>query len=271
MPSRDKQQVARQFSRAATSYDRAAGIQQRVVTSLLEQLKQNSLDTPSELTGMLAGHWLDIGCGTGVALPHLRHMGASTVTGVDLAEGMLSVARAHSDDQTQLILADADHLPMDNHCADGLISSLMLQWSEAPVTTLTEWHRVLKPRSPVAVATLLPGTQSELLQAWQQIDDRQHINDFISREDIIEAFTQAGFVVEHAQSERLTEHYASVTQLLRGLKDIGATNVNAGRRAGLGGRQALKELEEVYPTEEDNGNIHFPLSYEVLWIYARTV
>jgi malonyl-CoA O-methyltransferase len=62
-----------------------------------------------------------------------------------------------------------------------------------------------------------------------------------------------------------------VTQLLRGLKDIGATNVNAGRRAGLGGRQALKELEEVYPTEEDNGNIRFPLSYEVLWIYARTV
>ena len=40
----------------------------------------------------LSGHWLDIGCGTGVALPHLRLKGASRVTGIDLAEGMLEAA-----------------------------------------------------------------------------------------------------------------------------------------------------------------------------------
>ena len=35
MTTRDKQQVARQFSRAAASYDSAAGVQHRAVTQLL--------------------------------------------------------------------------------------------------------------------------------------------------------------------------------------------------------------------------------------------
>ena len=73
MTRRDKRQVAQHFSRAAQSYDRAASIQQRAVTALLHQLPA------------LSGHWLDIGCGTGVALPHLRLKGANRVTGIDLA------------------------------------------------------------------------------------------------------------------------------------------------------------------------------------------
>ena len=256
MKGRDKRQVAQHFSRAAQTYDRAASIQQRAVTALLNQLPA------------LSGHWLDIGCGTGVALPHLRLKGANRVTGIDLAEGMLEAAASHADPQTDLLLADADDLPLPDCSADGLISSLMLQWSEAPEETLKEWRRVMKPGSRIAIATLLPGTQRELQQAWEAIDDHPHVNEFETPKRLNHALTQAGFTDVVFEQDCLTEYYDSVPDLLRSLKAIGATNVNAGRRAGLGGRAAIEALSRHYPTTLHMGQIAYPLSYEVLWIYA---
>jgi len=253
---RDKQQVARQFSRAAASYDSAAGIQQRAVSRLLEGLTD------------IQGHWLDIGCGTGVALPHLRLKGADTVTGVDLAEGMLASARVHTDEQTSLLLADADDLPLENAQADGLLSSLMLQWSEDPANTLREWRRVLKSGARLAITTLLPGTQREIQLAWQGVDNRPHVNEFSDLLTLNKALTDSGFSDIRVETECLREEYDSLTSLLRCLKQIGATNVNPGRREGLGGRSALNALEMHYPTEIKDGQTIYPLSYEVVWIFA---
>jgi len=53
---------------------------------------------------------------------------------------------------------------------------------------------------------------------------------------------------------------------LRSLKAIGATNVNAGRKNGLGGRTALKQLNQVYPRSQTG---QFPLSYQVYWLVLR--
>ena len=257
MAPRNKEQVARQFSRAAFSYDQAAGIQQRAVTQLLDGLTS------------VSGHWLDIGCGTGVALPHLRHKGAESVTGIDMAEGMLEAAQQHADPQTTLLLADADSLPLDNDSIDGVFSSLMLQWSEDPQTTLREWRRVLRDDGQLAIATLLPGTQRELQQAWRAVDERPHVNRFASQEELTDALRVAGFTHIHTEQACLQEHYAGMTELLRRLKQIGATNVNPGRREGLGGRAQLRLAEASYPVVNHSGATLYPLSYEVLWIYAR--
>lgn len=262
MTTRDKQQVARQFSRAASSYDDAAGIQHRAVNELLSRLDEfNSRVTDNPL----AGHWCDIGCGTGTALPHLKFRGADKLIGIDLAEGMLQAAAQHQDEHTTLLLADADDLPLANNSIDGIFSSLMLQWSEDLARTLSEWARVTKPGATLAVATLLPGTQRELKQAWDAIDDRPHVNQFADQSTIIKALTDKGFKNIHTHQACLFEYYASINDLLRGLKRIGATNVNSGRRTGLGGREALRQLAEYYPVDEEG---RFPLSYEVLWITA---
>lgn len=257
MAPRDKQLVARQFSRAASSYDSAAKVQQQVLHKLLQPQAH------------ISGHWLDIGCGTGAALPMLNELGADDLTGIDLSSGMLEEAR-HLCKQKQisstLIEADADSISLPDHCADGVISSLMLQWSEDTQATLAEWLRLLKPGGQLLVATLLPGTHREIKQAWQAIDQRPHVNEFLPQETLLGHLNSLGFQNVFSRTDTLRPEYDSLTELLRYLKQIGATNVNPGRRDGLGGREALRQLAEHYPVNEAG---RYPLSYEVLWLSAQ--
>jgi len=265
-PQRNKQQVSQQFSRAASSYDQAATIQQQALDRLFELLRQQQPH--------IHGNWLDIGCGTGQAFAPLQLLGADHIFGVDLAEGMLDVARRKSEQLScpvTLSQADADRLPFDeaglakSEGIQGVVSSLMLQWSEQPQITLQEWFRVAAPGSTLAVATLLPGTHDEIRQTWANIDEYRHVNEFASAETIEDAVTASGWQLQHWQCECLQEHYDNVTSLLRGLKAIGATNVNNGRRPGLGGRKLVRQFEQFYPKASDG---HCPLSYQVCWFIA---
>ncbi|WP_419811576.1 methyltransferase domain-containing protein [Bacterioplanoides sp.] len=261
--TRDKKQVARQFSRAAASYDQAATIQQQAIEQLLTFL-------PNKPNNDL-GHWLDIGCGTGAAFKPLLNAGIRHVTGVDLAEGMLQFAQQQFSQSPQIqqlefIQADADVLPFHDGSKQGIFSSLMLQWSENPLHTLHEWQRVLAPGSTLAIATLLPGTQQELSDAWHQIDERPHVNQFVEKQRLLGICEQLNLEVISQHQTCLTEHYDSLTELLRSLKAIGATNVNSGRKSGLGGRAALRLLDQFYPRDE-HGKL--PVSYQVLWLVLR--
>lgn len=258
-PRRDKKQVARQFSRAARSYDQAATIQQQAIEKLISLSPANS------------GHWLDIGCGTGAAFPSLLHSGIKHLSGVDLADGMLQFAQQQFENsehtrQLEFIQSDADSLPFHDASKDGIFSSLMLQWSENPLHTLNEWQRVLKPGSTMAIATLLPGTQQELSDAWHEIDERPHVNQFVAKQRLLDICQQLNLDVVAEQQKCLTEHYDSLTELLRSLKAIGATNVNSGRKSGLGGRAALKQLDQFYPRDE-RGKL--PVSYQVFWLVLK--
>lgn len=257
--TRDKQQVARQFSRAAQTYLSAATVQQQTREHLLHLCRQDGI----------GGHWLDIGCGPAASLKALQEAGAQQISGLDISAGMLHAARQHCPD-ARLIQADADHLPLADHCVHGIFSSLMLQWSEYPLQTLREWARVLRPGGTLALATLLPGTQRELQQAWQRIDQRPHVNRFTPLADLLKAASLSGMHLQLAERDRITDQYASINDLLRGLKAIGATNVNAGRNPGLGGRQALQNLASAYPvTVNEQGSTCYPLSYEVQWLIFR--
>ncbi|MDF1762081.1 MAG: methyltransferase domain-containing protein [Oleibacter sp.] len=261
MSMRNKQQVAKQFSRAANSYDKAASVQHYALQQLLVGLPSKP-ERPA-----LSGHWLDIGCGTGAAFAPLRALGVTTLTGIDLAEGMLSVAK-QKQLADALLLADADALPLDDNSIDGVFSNLMLQWSETPLATLQEWRRVLKTDGQLAFTTLLPGTQQELKDAWWAVDQGTHVNEFTAADTLLTSLEQAGFAVHQQMTECWVDDYDDLAQLLRGLKQIGATNVNSGRRSGLGGRRQLQQLAAHYPTRYRDGKAVLPVSYQILTVHA---
>lgn len=249
-----KKHLAQQFSRAAATYDQAASIQQQVATQLLQQL------------GQLEGHWLDLGCGSGANFAALQAAGADQITGVDLAAGMLDIATSRAQPAIQLVQADADQLPFRPAQFAGVFSSLMLQWSHQPAQSLRHWVDLLQPGGYLAIATLLPGTQQEIKQAWQQLDDRPHVMDFMPSGVLYQLLAHLPLRLSSWHTATLQQEFDQFSSLLRQLKAIGATNTLPGRATGLGGRQALRRLEEVYPRTAEG---RFPLTYQVGWLIAQ--
>jgi GMP synthase-like glutamine amidotransferase len=92
----------------------------------------------------VTGRVLDVGCGTGRALPLL---GPGAV-GIDATPEMLDVARARTH---ALVLADGARLPLAARSADGVFAAGFLTHLDDPVAGLVELRRVTRPGGRLAV------------------------------------------------------------------------------------------------------------------------
>ncbi|MEV7726444.1 methyltransferase domain-containing protein [Streptomyces sp. NPDC087917] len=88
---------------------------------------------------------LDLGCGSGRAMPALRErVGASgTVLGIDLTPAMLTAAaRVGREGPGRLLLADCTRLPLTSGTVHGIFAAGLLDHLPQPRTALAEWARV---------------------------------------------------------------------------------------------------------------------------------
>jgi len=105
---------------------------------------------------------LDLGCGSGRDLIPWGVAASDEVTGLDIDESRLAVAREKFPQRTYLHGA-GELLPFDNEAFDRVISSLALPYMNIQ-KALAEIHRVLVPGGSVSLSLHPPGfTLSELL------------------------------------------------------------------------------------------------------------
>jgi SAM-dependent methyltransferase len=107
-------------------------------------LNDEESDALRRMLGPGQGRCLDIGCGTGVAIPELARLGW-TVVGVDVSDEMLSRARAFD---AELHRAPGESLPFADASFDAAVSI----WTHTDVEDfrpiLDEAARVLRPTAP---------------------------------------------------------------------------------------------------------------------------
>lgn len=166
----------------------------------------------------------------------------------------------------QGIVGDAENMPFSDQCFDGIYSNLMIQWSEQPQRLFAEARRILKPGSLFAFTTLGPRTMHELKSAWQQVDPYVHVNQFTDKQSLLTDFEQDFNLLQVRQQEYVQKHN-DLKALLKELKAIGATNVNSGRRPGLGGRERLRQLDYAYRNQSDCGQL--ALTYDLIWVIGQ--
>ncbi|MFE3685973.1 class I SAM-dependent methyltransferase [Streptomyces sp. NPDC059095] len=88
---------------------------------------------------------MDLGCGTGRAMPALRELVGphGRVVGVDVTPAMLSAAARHGrTEHGHLLAADCTRLPVPRGSVQGIFSAGLLDHLPDPRTALTEWARV---------------------------------------------------------------------------------------------------------------------------------
>lgn len=247
--------IARSFGQAAAHYDDYADLQRAVAESLLAMVD----DAP----GLL----LDLGCGTGYGAARLAaRFPQAQILAVDVALPMLQTAARNLSAQTPLLCADMNALPLQDASADLAISSLALQWCASPQRVFGELARVLRSGGRALLSTFGPATLRELRAAWNKVDTHMHVNTFPGLDELQHAAAHCGF---HVASERSVElrHYATLRELARELKGIGARNMNAARPPGLTPRAAFARAEHEFGKGRTADGI--PVTWELYFLDLR--
>ncbi len=247
----DKKAIASSFSKAAETYDKHAAFQRDVGHLLLAKL-------PANLSGKRV---LDLGCGTGYFSALLQERGADVVC-VDISQDMLNQAQQRcGKGQATYVLADAEKLPFEDRSFDYVFSSLALQWCTDLCYPLKEVRRVLKSGGKGFFSTLTDGSLYELRESWEKIDAYQHVNNFITINQVKIALAQSQCHDHHLDLNSITVWYDTAFSLMRDLKGIGANHVS-GRSPALTSRRTLLHVEREYQTFKNDKGL-LPASYQV--------
>jgi SAM-dependent methyltransferase len=125
------------------------------------------VDTVRRLAGPGPGSCLDLGCGTGFHIPTLLELGW-TVTGIDISEDQLRIARERAGGLAELMQADAADLPFDDSAFDLVLSAFTHTDVGDFAAVVGEAVRVLRPAGRLVYLGPHPcfvGSHSQFVEA----------------------------------------------------------------------------------------------------------
>ncbi len=192
---------------------------------------------------------------------------------MDIAHGMTCAAHSRLDNASACD-GDARSLPFADRVFDTVVSSSVYQWVEDLPVAFSEVERVLAPGGIFAVALFGERTLFELRDSHRAAvadcgsSKVSHVQAFPSLEEVRQAIAISGLTCLESFSKMEVEYHRDVPELMRQLKQIGASNASSGRPRGLASRRVMqamvREYEELF--RRDGG---IPASYEVIVAMAR--
>ena len=261
----DHRQVRRAFSRAADGYSAAAGLQREIESRLFESLEYLDERVPADI--------LDLGSGPGTAALELRRRWPKArVVAVDLALPMLkriAPRRGWNPLQRPIdrVCADARALPLADDSVDLIFSNLCLQWVEDLDALFAGFRRVLRPGGLLLCSTFGPDTLHELRAAFAAADEEAHVSPFAGIAPFGDALMRAGFRDPVLDRDVDVHRHADMAGLMRGLRDIGATNALSSRRRSLTGRGRFAAAAAAYEQFRDAEGF-LPATWETITAMA---
>lgn len=257
----DKNATRQYFEKLASNYDAAAFLQLEIAKRMGERLDYIK-HQPKVV--------LDAGCGTGfITKDLLKRYPKSQVLALDIALNMTRKTKALGGwlRKPKLICADAEAMPLKPESVDLVVSNLMIQWSNDLNKMFAGFHSVLAPNGLLLFSTLGPDTLKEMKESWASVDETLHTNAFVDMHEIGDALLKAGFINPVTDMELITMTYSNVGQLMKDIKQIGASNTESNSSKGLMGKQKLKAFEQAYEQFKTADGL-YPASWEIIYGHA---
>ncbi|MGB0360482.1 MAG: malonyl-ACP O-methyltransferase BioC [Endozoicomonas sp.] len=249
-----KQRVARNFSRAANSYDDAAFLQKHVaMRTMLGLPKRGDVKTV-----------LDMGSGTGTySVVLAERYSSAQVTGLDLSMGMLQFSQQQhaSINRIHWCSGDIESLPFISDSVDLIFSNLAIQWCSLE-QVLYEAFRVLRSGGQFVFSTLVNGSLEELNTSWSRVGESGRVNK-------LSEFTELQKIINNSMLHQKTlslkaevVYYPDVPTILKALKALGVNTVLNGTPR-LFTRRKLNAFKSAYETLRMPAGL--PLTYQVVY------
>lgn len=248
MTTIDKPFVKKSFNASACTYDHYAGLQGAMGARLLAL---------ADLPAGTAARMLDIGMGTGNLTAQLMAAYPSAqVHGCDIAFNMIAHARGKLAHAPLLFpVADAEQLPYASSAFDLVASNFAYQWLDQWRDALDEVMRVLRPGGLFIFSAFGHNTFCELRQAFTRACGEtgyglgEALALPIGEERMRCDMADAGFSQVSGITCCVPAVYASVNELVRAIKGMGARNASTHRNRSTGVRRVWRRMIELYEQE----------------------
>jgi malonyl-CoA O-methyltransferase len=245
-----RENIAKSFGSASQSYDVSARLQRFSGKNLMPWLPKESNLTV-----------LDLGCGTGF-FTGLLSGSYQTVIGLDISIKMLNYAKEKKSPAITWLKGDAHKLPLQDESIDFVFSNLVIQWCEPLDAVIKEICRVLKPGGLFIFTTLVEGTLHELKSSWAQVDNDEHVIDFMHESELNTLFNSPKCVMLEHKCQDIVLEYEDVIHLAKELKGLGASHVPSQKNRGLAGKAKWLKMTQAYQDFIEPGGI-YPATYRV--------
>jgi phosphatidylethanolamine/phosphatidyl-N-methylethanolamine N-methyltransferase len=154
----DKQAVTKAYDRWAPVYDLVFG-------AVFERGRDAAIAAAERVGGRI----LEVGVGTGIALPHYSK--SSQLCGIDISEQMLRKAQERVtelglDNVEGLWVMDAERLTFPDNSFDVVVAQYVVTTAPNPEATLDEFARVLKPGGEIILVSRV-GAEAGLRRALE--------------------------------------------------------------------------------------------------------
>lgn len=245
--------VRRRFDRAARRFAGADFVHRRAADGMFERLSPIRLDV---------ARILDAGAATGAASRALaKRFRRSRVISLDLSRPMLVEARKSRSRFSRIreVQADAAQLPLKSGSIDLAFANLLLPWIDDAPAFFTSIARVLREGGLFVFSSLGPDSLAGLRDAWQEIDDDEHVMRFSDMHDVGDALVRAGLRDPVLDVDYLTVTYDDPLSLFADLTATGGRNALRGRRRSLTGRRTFERLSDNLQRHCGDGPLEFPL------------
>ena len=202
---------------------------------------------------------IDLGCGTGELLRNLESLGHGNLTGLDISEKMIEVAKEKTE-SSNFLHADLESIPVADESYFGVASNAAIQWCD-PHVAAGEIHRVLQPGGSVFLTSFVSGTLAQWHDAFVSNGLESRVHPLPDQTEMEAAFQSADFYPIAVQAFKETTSFRSIESMFASIKQLGATNAMASRSKRMS-RSEYETLKQHFAnTLENRGRLELDFTW----------
>jgi malonyl-CoA O-methyltransferase len=257
----NKKKIAKNFSKAAPTYDKWALPQNIIAKNTISLLDDN----------LIPENIIDLGCGTGKLINSLqKKFQNSCITGIDIADGMIKHCTQKYDKYKNINFYKKDIEEFSTSCCSYnlAISSFSLQWILNPISTFLKIHSLLKKNGLFVFSLPINGTLKELSDSYEKsLQKKMYSLKYNDELFYINALQHSNFKILKFKIA-YTQSYFKDIDIFRYFKKTGTT-LNAMHHESPLKITELNKLVHFYKKKYSNKDGSIPVSYRVLYIVAK--